>query len=428
MAIKYADIIIIGSGISGLYSALTIKNISPDTSFLVLEKYKKKWIGGRTSNDTFYGTEIVTGAGIGRKNKDKLLHKLLDTFNFDTNYFNITHNYSSLINNINNNRIVDTMKLLNILIKEYKEYKNKNHTFKQFATNILGEKLYKDFILTTGYSDYENEDILETLYYYDMEDNTCCWKAFRVPWQKLVLELYNYIGEKHFKFSNKVINITKITEDARASFDANVRCKANYIIKTESGINYLCNKVILASTIDTIRTLLPNKPIYNDIEGQPFLLLYAKFTKSSIPILKQYVSTYTILPGPLQKMIPINPDNGIYLIAYNDNNNALALKNNLKNTKENRDFYQTLLEKSLGIPNDSLHIIALKDYYWKIGTHYYKPLNKELYSSRESFIEKAQHPENNFLVVGEVVSRKQGWTEGALESVKAVVNKKWIEN
>jgi hypothetical protein len=32
------------------------------------------------------------------------------------------------------------------------------------------------------------------------------------------------------------------------------------------------------------------------------------------------------------------------------------------------------------------------------------------------------------LVVGEVVSRQQGWTEGALESVHAVLNKKWIEN
>ena len=32
------------------------------------------------------------------------------------------------------------------------------------------------------------------------------------------------------------------------------------------------------------------------------------------------------------------------------------------------------------------------------------------------------------LVVGENVSRKQGWTEGALESVDAVLNKKWLKN
>ena len=45
---KYVDIIIIGTGMSGLYSAYQIKQFSPDTSFLILEKYKKNWIGGRT--------------------------------------------------------------------------------------------------------------------------------------------------------------------------------------------------------------------------------------------------------------------------------------------------------------------------------------------------------------------------------------------
>ena len=34
---KEVDIIIVGSGIAGLYSAYKIKNYSPDTSFLILE-------------------------------------------------------------------------------------------------------------------------------------------------------------------------------------------------------------------------------------------------------------------------------------------------------------------------------------------------------------------------------------------------------
>ena len=142
--------------------------------------------------------------------------------------------------------------------------------------------------------------------------------------------------------------------------------------------------------------------------------------------MKEYVKGYTCLPGPLQKIIPINPDDGIYMIAYNDNNNTLALKNNLKNTTENRDLYCEILETSLGIPADSLHLIAIKDYYWPIGTHYYKPLNLSMYKNRSEFIDIAQHPEKGILVVGEVVSQNQGWTEGALESVRAVLTKKWI--
>jgi cation diffusion facilitator CzcD-associated flavoprotein CzcO len=39
MTIPYYDIIIIGSGMSGLYSAYQIQKISPKTSFLILEKF-----------------------------------------------------------------------------------------------------------------------------------------------------------------------------------------------------------------------------------------------------------------------------------------------------------------------------------------------------------------------------------------------------
>ena len=76
--LNYYDVIIVGAGIAGLYSAFNIKQMSPNTSFMVLEKYKKQWIGGRLNNEDFYGTTIVTGAGIGRKQKDHLLVQLLE--------------------------------------------------------------------------------------------------------------------------------------------------------------------------------------------------------------------------------------------------------------------------------------------------------------------------------------------------------------
>jgi len=130
---KEVDIIIIGSGISGLYSAYKIKIYSPQTSFLILEKYKKEWIGGRTSNDMFYGTEIVTGAGIGRKNKDKLLHKLLNNLNLQTHEYTINPQKSQLIKEINLLSVVDKLR------KEYKNYKDAQLTFKEFGVRILGK-------------------------------------------------------------------------------------------------------------------------------------------------------------------------------------------------------------------------------------------------------------------------------------------------
>jgi hypothetical protein len=412
MSNKLYDIIIIGSGMAGLYSAYNITHITPNKSFLILEKHKKQWIGGRTSNEMFYGTEIVTGAGIGRRNKDVLLYHLLKELQIKTCYFTLEPNYANTL------RISDIHKTIDLLKDKYSKQStnaNKSVTFKQFAKPILGEKEYQQFLITTGYTDYENEDAFDTLYHYGMEDNTFKYKAFYVEWREMVLRLADKIGYNHFKFSNDVIKISKISESP---------CK--FQIVTESGNKYYCKKVIIATTIQGIRKLLPTYPIYNDIEGQPFLRLYGKFSEKSIPIIQQYVKGITIVPGPLQKIMPIDADKGIYMISYSDNTNAVLLKKHLENTEQNRQLFCQLIEQTLEIPDNSLHLVAIKDYYWPIGTHYYKPLNKHFFKTRAHFIKQAQHPEDGILVVGEVVSNNQGWTEGALESVKSALSKKWI--
>ena len=113
------------------------------------------------------------------------------------------------------------------------------------------------------------------------------------------------------------------------------------------------------------------------------------------------------------------------MIAYSDNAHATFLKKYLEDTPLNRNALCDLLEKALGIPTKSLELIAIKDYYWSIGTHYYMPLPNK-YKNREEFINMAQNPEKGILVVGEVVSNNQGWTNGALSSVKTVLDKKWV--
>jgi hypothetical protein len=412
MSIKHLDIIIIGSGMAGLYSAYNIKKTSPNTTFLVLEKYKKDWIGGRTSNEMFYGTEIVTGAGIGRLDKNPLLINLMNKLDIKYSKYKSIIDYSKTINPVDIVKFIDKLKV------EYKKHPELHgKTFKQFFIKFFGNQMYRNFIVSAGYTDYEDADIEETLYNYGMDDNKGGWTGLHIPWKKLVDKLYDTIGHEHFKFSQDVIKISKIKNNP---------CLFEIITK-ENKI-YYSNKVIIATTISGIKQLVPgalNKnSLYQQIHGQPFLRLYAKFDKKSSAIIKNYISSYTIVPGPLQKMIPMNPDKGIYMIAYSDNDSAISLKDHLKNTPENRELFSELIEKSLGI-NEKIYIIAIKDYYWPIGTHYYEPLKN--FDSREKFVYAAQHPENGMLVVGEAVSRYQGWTEGALESVKAVLTKKWIE-
>ncbi len=407
-AMKFYETIIIGSGMTGLYSAYKLKK-SHQKSFLILEKSSKNGIGGRAGNDTFYGANIVTGAGIGRSKKDKLLLKLMKDFNFPINKFTSIPHYAKSVDKI------DINKKMKLLKRIYKKNKNlyKKATFKAFASKILGKNEYKKFVVSSGYRDYEKEDIHETLYNYGMDDNACCLQGFSVPWKKLVMKMYEYIGKKHFKFSSDVIGIKRESNQ--------------YKLKISTGRHYMCNNIIVATTIDTVRRLFPHNKIYKEIEGQPFIRLYAKFSQKSIPIMKEYIKGYTVVEGTLQKIIPMNVNKGVYMIVYNDNKNSIALKKHLKNTEGNRKFYVKLLEKSLGIPKGLISIHAIKDYYWKIGTHYYKPLNESLYKNRGHFIEKAQHPADGIMVVGELLSENQGWVEGALESVENAMERKKID-
>ena len=415
------DIIIIGSGIAGLYSAFTIQQLAPDTTFLVLEKYKKNWIGGRINNEEFYGTTVVTGAGIGRKDKDHLLQWLLKELHIKYTDFKLDVNYAL------DGEPVDVNKVFQMLKKQYlqsKDEKGLKKTFKQFAKPLLGAKLYEKFIETIGYTDYENEDVSQTLYKYGMDDNTGGLNGLYIPWKQLIQTLVHKIGTQFIKASNNVTSI-QLSDTL-----TNTETLRKYVLETDKGVKYYCDKVIIATTITGIQKLLPqllNKTeysMYNYIKGQPFLRLYAKFPKASADIMKQYVPTYTIVSGPLQKIIPMSKEKGVYMIAYSDNANAEMLKDHLENTAKNRLFFAKLLEDTLKIPPNTLQITALLDFYWPIGTHYYSPLPKGL--TANEYIHDVQHPLPDILVVGEVVAANQGWTEGALDSVAKALTQKWI--
>jgi len=405
------DIVIVGGGIAGLYSAYKILKMAPETKLLVLEGHKKQWLGGRLGNEMFQGTQVVTGAGVGRKEKDFLLIQLLRELKVPYNEFQVAPKPAQTILPPCN-----VKKLINILKKQFKEksaHAPIHKTFKEFALPILGPELYKNLTVCLGYTDYENEDVYDTLYNYGLEDNFDTWTALHVPWKLLIETIAKKVGNKNIHCSSYVTNIEELSQ-------------CNFVVHTEK-VSYSCNKVILATTISSVKNLLPKATIYQQIHGQNFLRLYGKFTKSSSEIMKQYVLGYTVVPGPLKKIISMNPDKGVYMIAYSDNEDAKYLKDRLTNTQKNRDYFCELLEEALGIPKGALNLIAIKDYYWPIGTHYYEPLRGP-FKNRKDFIKKAQIPIPGMLVVGEMISMNQGWTQGALESVESVVTKKWVDS
>jgi len=384
------DYIIIGGGISGLYCAYKIKKNNPNANFIIFEKNKN--IGGRMNIYNFYGTNVNIGAGVGRKNKDYLLIKLLDELG--VKYVigkNVIYHYKN-VEKINFDKIVKKLK------NNYDKNKHNNLTFKKFAIEILGKNIYDKFVTFLGYSDYENEDAYETLNHYGLEDDIGNNETMYIKWDELLLTISKEIGIDNIKTNNNIISINKKND--------------KFIIKNDKGITYNSTKLVIASTIDTVQKLLPKLTIFNNIKGQIFLRVYGKFDQKSTDIINNIIKGYTVVNGPIKKIIPINKDNGIYMITYTDNEGAIYFNDHLKDKK----FFCRELEKTLELPNNILKLIGLKTFYWNIGTHYYKPLNKK-FNNRKEFINKCQNPKKNLFIIGELISRNQGWTQGALESV-----------
>jgi protoporphyrinogen oxidase len=408
------DIIIIGGGISGLYAALMIQKMVPEIKYLVIERNKE--YGGRAYNEKYEGVNIVVGAGIGRYRKDKKLIKLMKEYEIPISKFETQHKYEKSIE-----KDCNVKKEFVNLKKEYERENNskkdKNREeFEKYGIKKMGRGKYKNFVKCVGYSDYEKEDVNDVLYNYGMEDNYEKFVGFSVPWKELIDKMVREIGDN-------IINSTEVLEIERKS--------GGFELKTRRGlkeIKYETGKVIIATDIDTIKKLMrdlnEDSKIYDGISGQSFVRLYCKVSKEWVERMdKKIGGGAVVVDGILRKIIKMDGERGIYMIAYNDNKEAERIKGYMEDNEKNRKKIEEIIDDALGMKG--VKISSIRGYYWKNGTHYYKPLMKE-YVDRREYIEEVQKGVQGIRIVGEVVSKNQGWVEGGLESVKRVINERWI--
>jgi len=374
-------IAIIGSGIAGLFSGLIIKNSMKDSKITIFEKNSE--IGGRIKMVNFDGKEVIAGAGIGRK-QDKLLHDLCKNLNVTINEYHADFEHTS--------KPIDITKVISILKDNFHMLERSKENFKEFATKILGKEIYNEFVFSTGETDYEKADVVDTIFDYGFENYTSSgFDAFSIKWTELLKSFENLLKDD-IKL-NRNINKISVQSDGKIKINKEI-----------------FDKVILATPANVIRKLLPKMKIFKYIEGQSFVRLYVKLDKP-LNVSKTFIKT----DKPFQKIIVIDKNKCIYQISYSDNKIANRWKNveNIPKVVENG---------ILKIFKEKVKVLKHKLIYWENGTHYYKPLPKE-FNNREEFLDICQNPEKNIFCVGEAFSQNQGWSEGALESVFKIINK-----
>jgi hypothetical protein len=222
---------------------------------------------------------------------------------------------------------ISVMSVITRLRSEYRK-KPVTTTFRDFGIEKIGKKDYERFLVSAGYTDYEKEDLYETLYHYGMEDNESGWKGIAIPWNDLLDALSKKIGVKNILTKQTVVKIIQ-----RMVRDSGVIGGVGFEVITEKDV-WNTKKIILATTIDSVNKLLNVKgkdTLYDHVKGQPFLRIYGKFIGESVAIMKEYVSKQVFVEGKLHRIIPMNHKMGVYMIVYTDNQGAVALKKYIEN-------------------------------------------------------------------------------------------------
>jgi hypothetical protein len=283
---------------------------------------------------------------------------------------------------------VDTMTVVKKL-KAKRNLKKMRYemNFKQFFLSNYSKSFYKRFCWANGYTDFENADIIDTLYDYGFDDNISGTTLFSVPWNQLI---------HYLKSKLKKTKIQRCREMMSYSYDCkegvwkvvvrSTLCGKTYVIETK--------KLVIAGY------LASQLRLEDQIGCNVFLRYYTyERNRSFSKCLMKGQTEYRT--DNFQKRIRISDT--IEMTSYSDGKNADSL-------------YKTIMKKTEPKSGDE----AI--FYWKKGTHYYKPLEKK-WKTREAFIKYAQNPFPKLFVVGEMVSRNQGWTEGAFESVERILEK-----
>jgi len=386
--------IIIGGGISGLYTAYKLINkFGENVNITIYEKSNK--FGGKIN--TIHKNGLIFEAGAGRfSNYHNTLLKLIYALKIEDKIIQFPHTDTSYIKDSKEFVFDSNAFIEKLLILETKFSKNilKSKTLLFFMKENFPPSVVDDFINAFGYNnefEYGNAyDILQRFklkkpfYYllqggmYTIVENLLAFLKTKNVTLKLNESVYD-IDIKNGKVNDK-------------KYDMIFLCIAK---------NELLNIPSLDSDINLQRTL-------DTIHTRPLNRIYAKFPNESDG--KVWFSNIPKIctNNVLRNIIPIDIKKGLIMITYSDGLYA-EIWNSYKNKK---DLVENIMVNVRQLFNNKKisDPIWIEKYYWENATHWPGPYYRMYKNKAEKY-----------RICGEVIQRSfNGWIEGALLSVENV--------
>ena len=194
-------------------------------------------------------------------------------------------------------------------------------------------------------------------------------------------------------------------------------------IGTTSEVTFTSRKTVFAIPSPALARLKPfaSWPVLKHLAMKPLLRIYAVFPPNKDN--KQWFEGLSkiVTATRLRYIIPVSVETGSIQISYTDSTDAEPLIELLK--KEGEAALGTELVKDLrtlfGNTKTIPDPLFVKAYPWNDGVTYWLPGNYNPYTLSKMAIRP--FPKKPWFVVGESYSITQGWMEGALEHVKSAL-------
>lgn len=413
---KKYDIIIIGAGISGLYSGIQLLKKYPHYNIIILEKYN--YIGGRVisySKDISNVGTVSWENGAGRIHEShRIVQGLLKQYAIDTVCLSDESQFIGVSEGTETDvKFEDIIKIylqplhilpastlqsntLYSLCKELYGIKETQRLFERFPYYTEVHVLRADIAL----EQFNNEMGTLTNYY-------VCKNGLSMLINAMVNEFTGRGGI--IKLESNVIDISGNNTNGFAVY-----------MNNES---YNCSKVICTVPVASIKKLriFSNWSPINYLKMMSLLRIYMIFPKDKRGSVWFKNIPKTITNSPLRYVIPVNTTKGSIMVSYTDG----------VYTKEwieyiNRKEYEKLSAKLLSelrilFPACDIPVpVFMKAHPWYDGTTAWLPGK---YDIKKVYNDILKGPLKGIYVCGESYSFRQAWMEGALESAEDMLYK-----
>jgi predicted NAD/FAD-dependent oxidoreductase len=396
------DVVIIGGGISGLYTAK--KCIENGLSVLLLEKGTN--LGGRIR--TIYHPTFQYEAGAGRfSDNHRIVRSLLKEYHLQEVPNPKRHTFMgkpspahALLSRVfaSSSAIPSTV-LSNI-------------TFQTLCERILGKNDTQTLVHAFGYNaefHVTNAKSALDMFRRDFADTTTYYSC-KQGLSALVHAIQNEVATHA-----KIYMQTRVT---------NVEDKGKYfVVHANDGMGrprkYIGRVVVCAIPKDDLGMLTnfthQQRTLLDTVSPVSLHRIYGAFPHKPKPWFSSIYKTST--PDHVRQFIPVDKRKGLAMVSYSDTKDADFWKSHADKGADH--LKREVLKHLHAVFPDVNNIPApqwIDSYYWPAGVHMWKKgVDTDVIQPKVRHI---MGEDVRFFVVGEAYCKIQGWIEGALESVE----------